>query len=178
MRRWKVVALVAAAVTLLAWLAAAVQPKRYRAVAIGAVAPRVAEMTKSETLHGVDTLERRVVVATVAALASTPLTIRQLGAGTGYDVRAVVVPTTNLFRVTVEGEDPKRVAAIANAVPSAISEQAHRMYQLYTVILISPAVVPDAAEFPRVERAVVAGLILGLLAGVGAAWLLDRRSRA
>jgi hypothetical protein len=61
-RHWKVAALVTVAVTLLAWLAAAVQPKRYRAASIAAVAPLAEMLSSSDLIRGVDTLERRVVV--------------------------------------------------------------------------------------------------------------------
>ncbi|MBV9478302.1 MAG: hypothetical protein JO315_19715 [Acidobacteria bacterium] len=177
-RHWPVVALITLAVALLAYLAAAMQPKQYRAVAIGAVAPRVKQMQIGDVLHGVDTLERRVVVATVAALVSTPLTLRQVHADPKDHVDAVVVPTTNLFRITVEGTDPRRISAVANAIPAAVSEQTHAMYEIYTVTLLSPALAPDAAELPRTGRALIAGFVLGAVLAMATAYFLDRRHRA
>ncbi len=174
-RHWKVAALIAAAVTLLAWLAAAVQPKRYRATAIAAVAPLAEKLTSTDLLRGVDTLERRVIVSSVAALAGAPVTQRQMSAGEDYRITALVMPNTNLFRIEVEGPDPRRAAAIANQVPTVLGAQAQAMYRVYGVTLISTASAPSNPALPRVGRALAAGFVLGAFLGVAVAWLLDRR---
>ncbi len=177
-RHWHIVALTAAAVTLLAWLFAAVQPKRYRVTSIGAVAPMVEGMTSTDVIRGVDSLERRVIISTVAALASAPAIRKQaLGELHGYRIDSSVVPNTNLFNITVEGENPKQVAAIANRIPSLLAPQAEAMYKLFRVSLISPASTPSEPVLPRTSRAAIAGLMLGVLAGVALAWLLDQRHK-
>jgi len=177
-RHWHIVALTAAAVTLLAWLFAAVQPKRYRVTSIGAVAPMVEGMTSTDVIRGVDSLERRVIISTVAALASAPAIRKQaLGELHGYRIDSSVVPNTNLFNITVEGENPKQVAAIANRIPSLLAPQAEAMYKLFRVSLISPASTPSEPVLPRTSRAAIAGLMLGVLAGVAVAWLLDQRHK-
>ena len=168
-------ALIAAAVTLLAWLAAAVQPKIYRATSIGAVTPITGQLSTSDVIRGVDTLERRVIVSSLAALAAAPVTNRQTRAGDDYSIVAAVMPNTNLFRIDVEGPDPKRAAAIANQVPSVLGLQAQAMYRFYGVNLVSDASAPSSPAAPRVGRAVAAGLVLGVLLGAAAAWLLERR---
>jgi protein tyrosine kinase modulator len=176
-RHWRLIALITAAVALLAWIAAAAQPKRFQAEAIASVSPIAMQLSDSETLHGIDALERRVVVATVAALASSDITqnrtIRTLGSG--YEIDATVIPSTNLIRINVQGPDPKQVAAIANRVPPLLDAQTRAMYRVYTVAPISAAAVPAAPFLPRVGRAVLAGLALGALLGSGIAYLLDRR---
>jgi uncharacterized protein involved in exopolysaccharide biosynthesis len=174
MRHWAIVALIAAAVMLLAWLAAGLQPKRYRAMSMAAVTPITDQLSPSDIIRGVDTLDRRVVVASVAALASAPVILDQAG-GTHYDINSVVLPNTNLFRIEVEGTDPRMTSAIANKIPVLLSVQARTIYKMYGVILVSPAATPAAAVLPRVGRAIVAGLVFGLLLGIAAAWLLDRR---
>lgn len=176
-RHWPIVAVAALAAMLLGWLFSAVQPKRYRATAIGAVAPAVDKLETTDVLRGVDALERRVVVSTVAALASMPVVTGKVIPSTlhGYSVNASVVPMTNLFNVNVEGSDPKQVAAIANRVPDALAGPATSMYKLYRVTLVSPAATPGAPFLPRTGRAAIAGLLLGTVAGVAFAWLLDRR---
>ena len=177
-RHWHIVALTAAAVTLLAWLFAAVQPKRYRVTAIGAVAPMVEGMTSTDVIRGVDSLERRVIISTVAALASAPAIRKQaLGGVHGYRIDSSVVPNTNLFNITVEGGDAKQVAAIANRIPGLLAPQAAAMYKLFRVTLISPATPPSEPVLPRTSRAAIAGLMLGVLAGVALAWLIDQRHK-
>jgi uncharacterized protein involved in exopolysaccharide biosynthesis len=174
MRHWKIVALIAAAVMLLAWLAAGLQPTRYRASSMAAVTPITDDLSPSDIMRGVDTLDRRVVVASVAALASAPVILSQAG-GEHYDINSVVLPNTNLFRVEVEGTDPRATAAIANKIPLLLNAQSRTIYKMYGVLLVSPAPASATAVLPRIGRAVAAGLIFGLLVGVAVAWLLDRR---
>lgn len=177
-RHWILVALTTVGVALFAWLFAATQPKRYQSQAIASVSPIVNQLSDSEVLHGIDALERRVVVATVAALASSDSTrhrtIRALRGD--YAIDATVLPSTNLIRISVEGPDPKQVAAIANRIPALLDEQTRAMYRVYTIATISAGVVPEAPFLPRVERAVMVGLVLGILLGVAVAYLIDRRS--
>jgi uncharacterized protein involved in exopolysaccharide biosynthesis len=177
-RHWLLALLVAAGITILATLAASVQPKRYTAEAVGAVVLLPAAMSTSETLHGVDTLDRRVVIASIAALAETPAIRQQVHAASDDAVSSIVLPSTSLFRVSVEGRDPRRVVAIANAIPHALSPQARAMYAIYDVTTVSPATVPEKPSRPRMERAAFAGLLLGVFCGVVAAYLADRRVRA
>jgi uncharacterized protein involved in exopolysaccharide biosynthesis len=177
-RNWHIVLLTAAATMLLAWLFAAVQPKRYRVTAIGAVAPMVESMASTDVIRGVDSLERRVIISTVAALASAPSNRKQaLGNLHGYSIDSSVVPNTNLFNITVEGEDAKQVAAIANNIPTILNPQALAMYKLFRVTLISPASPPSEPVLPRTSRAAIAGLMLGVLAGVALAWLIEQRHK-
>lgn len=166
----------AAVVTLLTWLYVVTQPKRYQSEAVASVSPIVSQLTQSELLHGIDALERRVVVATVAALASSDLTRqRTIGTRGDYRIDATVIPSTNLIRITVEGPDPGQVAAVVNRIPPLLDEQVRAMYRVYTIATISAGVVPKAPFLPRVERAVAAGLVLGVLLGVAIASLTDRR---
>jgi capsular polysaccharide biosynthesis protein len=176
-RHWKLAALIVAVATLLAWLLAAVQPKRYQASAIAAIAPRVNDLSVSETFHGVDTLERRVVISTVTALAATPLTLRQAQAARDEKVDALVLPTTNLFRINVEAASARRAAALANAIPAVLNVQTRQMYKVYGVTLISPATAPSKAALPRIERAVMAGAVAGTVLAIAAVWILERLQR-
>jgi capsular polysaccharide biosynthesis protein len=177
-RRWPLVLGVTLAITLLAWLLATMQPKRYRASAIAAVTPIGENLSASDVLRGVDSLDRRVVVASLAALASAPVTQRAVQAHGDETIVASVLPNTNLFRVEVEGRDAARAMQIANRVPAVLNAQATRMYRMYGVTLMSEAGRPGAPAVPRIGRAVVTGLVLGLLAGIAVAWLLDRRRSA
>jgi uncharacterized protein involved in exopolysaccharide biosynthesis len=175
MRHWRLVGLIAAAVTLLAWLAVGLQPKRYRASSLATINPLTQELSPSDVIRGIDTMDRRVVVASVAALASAPVVVSASGAGKGYEVNAVVLPNTSLFRVEVDGPDPRMVAAVANKIPVLLGVQARTIYKMYGVMLVSPATPSNEAVLPRAGRAVAAGLVFGLLLGVAIAWLIDRR---
>ena len=87
-RFWPVVVAITVAAALLAWMLAAAQPRRYRASAIGAVSPLTEQLSPSDIIRGVDSLERRVVVASIAALAGVPGTKRLSGAGDDYTITA------------------------------------------------------------------------------------------
>jgi uncharacterized protein involved in exopolysaccharide biosynthesis len=174
MRHWRIVALIAAATTLLAWLAVGLQPKRYRASSLATINPLTEQLSPSDVIRGIDTLDRRVVVASIAALASAPHIVNGAGAGRGYEVSAVVLPNTSLFRVEVEGQNPQAAAAIANKIPMLLGVQARTIYKMYGVMLVSPATASDEAVLPRVGRAVAAGLVLGVILGIAVAWVLDR----
>jgi capsular polysaccharide biosynthesis protein len=171
------IAVTTVVVTLLASVVAAIQPKRYQSEAIASVSPIVSQLSDSEVLHGIDALERRVVVATVAALASSDNTRRRtIGAlRRDYAIDATVLPSTNLIRISVEGPDPKQVASIANRIPALLDGQTRAMYRVYTVAPVSAGVVPEDPFLPRIGRAVLLGLVLGALLGVAIAYLIERR---
>jgi hypothetical protein len=177
--QWRIVAAIAAAAALLAWLFAALQTERYRATAIAAIAPLV-DLPTTDILRGVDTLERRTLVATVAALAATPLTRRTAVPpdGDGYTIEAVVMPNTNLLRISVEGKNPRTAAEIANRVPAILSAQTRAMYKLYRVATVSAAATPSAPLYPRTGRTIFAGLLVGIVLGAIAAWGIERRRPA
>jgi capsular polysaccharide biosynthesis protein len=168
-RRWKRIALVTVAVTAIAWSLAALQPPRYLASCLASVGPLANAMQANELLRSVEVLERRTIVATVAALASTSVTRGRVGAGRDYEIRAVVLPNTNLFRIEVEGGNALQTTAIANRVPAVMSAQTEALYKYYTVVVISPAIAPDAPFLPRTGRAIAAGLLIGLFLGLVAA---------
>ncbi|HEY8183404.1 MAG TPA: hypothetical protein VII32_14270 [Thermoanaerobaculia bacterium] len=172
-RRWLLVLATAALVTILATLLAALQPKHYRASVIAGVTATGDRMDAGELYRGVEVLQQRTIVATVAALASLPETTRQAFAafpGTqGYTIDAVVLPNTNLLRIDVEGTDPVTAARIANRVPPILAEQTRAMYKLYGVAIVSEATPPTRSVSPRIVRVAIAGAIAGLLLGMAAA---------
>ncbi|HEX7808146.1 MAG TPA: Wzz/FepE/Etk N-terminal domain-containing protein [Thermoanaerobaculia bacterium] len=174
---WRIIAAVALSTALLAWLFSALQPRRYNASAIIAVSPTVDGLSATDVMRGVDTLERRTLVASVAALATTPLTRREaLGAHNhNYDIDAVVLPNMNLLRVNVEGEDARTAADIANRVGTSLGPQTLAMFKFYRVTTVSAATTPANPIFPRVGRTVLAGLLLGLVLGTLVAYTIDSR---
>ena len=173
-RNWKLIVLPAIATMLIAWMIAALQPKRYRASATAAVTPVRQGLEPNELLRSVEALDRRTVVATVAALATTPLTTSKALTGdtTGFSVSTSVLPNTNLFRVDVEGGDPAAAADVANRIPTLLSAQTRAMFDVYGVTMVSPASPPSAPFAPRVGRAAAAGLVVGLIIGLALVYAL------
>lgn len=173
---WKTIALITVAVAGLFWIIAAMQPDRYQASALAAIAPLADTLQANEVLRGVEVLERRTIVATVAALAATNTTRTQAQAANGYDIEAAVLPNTNLFHVNVVGDDAAQAAAIANRVPALLSAQTRAMYKYYGVTMVSPATTPKSPFLPRPGRALVSGLLIGLFLGLLTAYALQWRS--
>lgn len=178
---WRLIAGTMAAGMLLAWIFAAMQPKRYRASAVAAVAPLSEALSSTDLLRGVEVLEGRTVVATVAALAGTPATRQQVfqdqTGSSDTTIAAVVLPNTNLVRVDVEAGDPARAAEVANRVVSRLSAQTRAMYRLYGVTPVSPASSPSEPISPRVARTIMAGLLIGLAFGAAAAMAIEKFRR-
>lgn len=174
---WMIIIGTALAVTLVAWLVVAMQPSRYRAETIVAVAPTGTAAEAHEIYRGVEVLQYRTVVATIAALASTaidPASVPGAGAAADYGIRAVVLPHTDLLRLEVEGPDPRRATAIANQLPALLSQRTQAMYKFYGITPVSPAAVPTEPFSPRVGRAIAAGLLGGLALGAALAYALHR----
>jgi capsular polysaccharide biosynthesis protein len=172
-RRWKLILATAVIVTIVATILASLQPKHYRATVIAGVTATGDRMDAGELYRGVEVLQQRTIVATVAALASLPETTRQalvVFPGTrGYTIDAVVLPNTNLLRIDVEGTDAVTAARIANRVPPIVAMQTRAMYKLYGVATVSEATPPTRSVSPRIVRVAVAGTIIGLLLGMAAA---------
>jgi hypothetical protein len=174
LRYWEVAAVLAIAGTVAAWLFASAQPKRYRASSLAFVAagPR-APMTAHEAFDGVDNLQRQLVLEALVALAPTDVIRRGTRAKADERIAAVLLEDTNLMRIDAEGTDPRRTALLANAAVTALDAQSRAMFRMYPVTLLSPASTPDQPALPRVERTVLAGLVLGMMSGAAAAWVLD-----
>lgn len=175
-------ALVVAVVTIncvaLAWLWTIVQPRRYRATAIIAVSPVVETIPEGEQIRSVQALDERTIVATAAALVSTPV-IRDAAiprGQSGYDVRAAVLPNTNLLRVEVDGADPQRAAAIANRIPSLLGRQTRAVFRYYGTAVISPAAGGEVIR-PRPARTIAAAFVGGVFLGMLVLWARARIRR-
>lgn len=162
-----------------AWILTALEADRYRATLLAAVAPLSDTLDSTDILRGVEVLEQRTVVATVAALASTPATI-QPAVGpedADYSIDASVLPNTNLVRIEVEGGDAARAAAIANRLPAVLDQHARTMFKLYGVKPVSAAVQPTEPVSSGSGRAMLAGLLIGLLIGAAIAIAIEKSRR-
>lgn len=169
---WRTVAIIVAVTTLGAAFIAIALPRHYRATAIGVVAPLTGALTPSEAFHGVEALDRRSVVATVAALPSTTRL------SPDYEISAAVLPNTNLVRVDVVAKRPDVAANVANATLNQLAAQTTSMFKYYDVTPVTRAVPPEAADSPRSGRIIAAGLVLGLLLATGFVYARSRSSVA
>lgn len=176
---WPLIAAMTLFGAVVAWLIGTMQPERYRAVTIAAIVPAGETLETTDRIRGIQALDQPTIVATVAAMASMPIiTNDALGPNaSGYSVRAVVLPSTNLLRIEVDGGDAARATAIANRVPPLLSARTRAIFGLYGVGMVSPAEAPELI-FPRIGRIVAGGLVVGLLLGLTLAWLRNAMQHA
>ena len=166
LRKLLVIAIVTVNTTALAWLLTILQPKRYRSTAIAAVSPVIETIPDGEQIRSVQALDQRTIVATAAALVSTSvITKAAVPPGlTGYELRAVVLPNTNLLRIEVDGADAGRAAMIANRVPALLGVQTRAVFRYYGTAVVSPAAGGELI-FPRTGRIIAAGFVIGVFLG-------------
>lgn len=172
--RWKLIAAAMLLGAVAGGLIGLAMPKKYRASTTVAVVPRADAMSPDDQIRGIQALDQRTIVATVAALPSLPDTIAAIQGANGYDVRAVVLPNTNLLRIDVDGANPQHAADLANRVPPILSARTRAIYGLYAVVPVSRAAGAELI-FPRMDRIIAGGLVVGLIVGFTLAWMLSAR---
>lgn len=162
------------------------QARVYRAAATVTVAPAAQIEDPSDVMRGLETLERRTIIATFASVAEARQTLDSAAALldlgprdlSGYRVQASVVPRTNIIRVTVEGRDGERVASVANAVTEVLSARASELYRIFALQPLEAAVPARSPIRPDPGRNLITAAILGMFAGMLVAVALEyfRRS--
>jgi receptor protein-tyrosine kinase len=180
-RRWWMVALAWVLTVASAAIFTARQPPVYRASTSLAVVPDAAIEDAADVLRSLDTLDRRTIIATLARLPSTPEVRSSASAAAGlspddltrYTVLGGVVPNTNIIKIDVDGADPARTAAFANAVAGVLGTMAPQLYRIFTLRVIERAVPRTRPVAPDMRRNLAVGAIVGLLVGAAAAAVGD-----
>ena len=186
-RRWLaalwIVPIVIALAAGAAVLVASRQAPVYRSTATIAAVPGSAIREIEQVLRGIETLERRTVIATIARLPSTAR-IRAVAAGAlgqsdslaGYSAHSSVIPNTNLIRIEVEGPDPVQAASFANALGNATATEVQAMYRVIEMSMLTDAVPPALPAEPNLRRALVLAVVLGAFLGVAVTYGFVRLS--
>lgn len=111
--------------------------------------------------------------------------VKELGLSTtaailADNVHAEVPVDTVLIDITVDAESPELSAAVANSVGRNLArviedlESSDDGSSPVKATLVTPALVPDAVHWPLIPLIVGVGVLLGLIAGVGAALLREK----
>ncbi len=122
-------------------------------------------------------------IASYADLATTPFVLDAVIAEVGLDTtpaalaREISVDVTEgsfIIEITATSTDPELAAAIADATAASLREgvaalAAESSAPSVDLRVVTPAVVPTTQSSPDVVRNMALGLVLALLAGVGAA---------
>jgi capsular polysaccharide biosynthesis protein len=129
----------------------------------------------SDALRGVESLDRRSIIATYEEIMNSQQIIDQVGASMqlepaelrAYQVTAVVLPDASALQLTVEGPDPVLAAQIANTIGQESIQYIQTLYnQLYTITMLDTAVVPSRPVSPQPERDALIAVVLGFAVGI------------
>ncbi|NLY39795.1 MAG: capsular biosynthesis protein [Firmicutes bacterium] len=93
-------------------------------------------------------------------------------------VDVVAVRDTEIITINVTDPDPALAAAIANEVADAFMKEVVAIMKVENVSLIDQAAQPGAPVSPRVPLNLAVALVIGAMAGVGAAFLLEYLDRS
>jgi len=158
------------------------QPPIYRTTATFVVSPSAYFATLDDVLRGWDSLSRRDgVMSTYVAIATSStvldavykemeLTEEQIKY---IDVSSELVPSTNIVKVAVEADDPLVARRCANLVGEKTIEYGLKLYEIYDMKPLDPAYLPREPDKPRKVQNLILATILGSVAGVGLAFLLQ-----
>lgn len=97
------------------------------------------------------------------------------------DVQATAPADTVLIDVTADSTSPQMAATLANSVGNSLSRVIERVETSASgaaspvkVTLITPALVPDAPHWPPIPLVLAMGLLIGLVAGIALALLVEK----
>ncbi len=100
----------------------------------------------------------------------------RLGINSFPRVSAQVVQDTELIRITAEGPDPAIAQAVANALAAEIQTESQSLrtgLPANAITVIEPAWLPSKPSKPNLRINILLGLLAGVAAGVGLAFLFE-----
>lgn len=177
---WIVAACLVAALATAAIVTARATPI-YRATTMLVVAPSDKVEETDEVLRGLETLERRTIVATFARIPSTRgmkqrvadrMTL-QTDALRDYRLRASVVPYTNAIEIETTGPDPDRAEAVASAAAEVTKSEANAMYPIFELRDFERADASHDPVDPDPRRNLLVAAVAGLFVGLVGAFAVE-----
>lgn len=182
-RRWALVALAALVCAGAAVGFSLQQTPVYEATARLVVSGAAAEEQSSSRELAVELATAYAQFATTTPVVDEALAAAGGPPGAGRpEVIAVAEPSAPFLTVTVADPDPTRAAAIANAyartLPGAVARLEGRSAGAADLTVLTPAAVPAEPARPQPVRNGGIGLALGLMLGVGSAFLREALDRS
>jgi diguanylate cyclase (GGDEF)-like protein len=87
-----------------------------------------------------------------------------------YNIVVVVVPDTNILRLTVEGPDPNTVVDIARAIGSQALDYINKLYPVYNFSVLDQPELPTKPVRPEPVKNAGLALVVGAILGTGLAF--------
>jgi len=144
------------------------------------VSPNAAVYSNSwDIVSSLDTLDRRSIINTYKELLASPAIygtspeIQSMNPdqlASQYDIVAVVVPDTNILKLTIDGPDPNMVVLIANAVGKEALGYINKLYPVYNFSVLDEPALPTKPIRPEPVRNAALALLVGAVLGTGLAF--------
>lgn len=116
-----------------------------------------------------DILKGPVILNEVKNRLATPMTTQQIA----NKITVETQPNSKVFSIKITDSDPKRAATLANLISDVFQEKIGELMRIDTVNSISSAEVNLNPVSPNKTINIVIGAILGFMAGVAIAFLLE-----
>jgi diguanylate cyclase (GGDEF)-like protein len=178
-RGWWIIVLVMLAAMNFSLLISYLTPPVYETSSRFVVSPNAAVYSNSwDIVSSLDTLDRRSIINTYKELLASPAVyatspeIQQINAAelAQYKIVVVVVPDTNILRLTVDGSDPKTVVLIAQAIGSQALDYINKLYPVYNFSVLDQPALPTKPIRPEPVKNAGLALLVGAILGMGLAF--------
>ena len=154
------------------------QPVVYQATATYVVRVGVIFQDDRSFVSALDTLSRRVEIASTYAEVTNSRVIKNLAADAlglspehrrSLSVDSRLIAGTNILEIIVEGNDPVLVRDFTNAVGAQTVAYVQKLYETYELELLDQAALPRSPVKPDKVLNLTLGGLFGLILGVGLA---------
>jgi protein tyrosine kinase modulator len=180
-RWWWLVAICLIVVAIASFVFSFNQPPRYRSSVTLVVSPNQTIDEVSTVRQSLDTLDKPSIINTYSEVIRSRLIYDQAQESLGLpanergnvEIFANPVQKTNLIKIDAEGTNPVAVYNMAKAVTDQGVSYINDLYEVYDVKVLDQAQIPAVPFSPNVLRDVGLGVLLGLMLGVIAAFLLE-----
>ncbi len=156
---------------------------QYKAVSRFIVSPGASLISGRDVLSGLETLDRRSVVATYSEIMNSrrillesldALVLEESDIKKAYTIQAVELPDSFVLELSVSGPNPKIASDLANVIGYQTIRFARDLSQVYAISILDLAVPPIKPFSPQPLRDAGVALFLGLTAGIVLAILSEQ----
>jgi diguanylate cyclase (GGDEF)-like protein len=131
-----------------------------------------------DIVNSLDTLDRRSIINTYKELLASrsiygmnpmiqELTAEELET---YEITVVVVPDTNILKLTVDGPDPNQAMMIARAISVESLDAVNKLYPVYNFSILDEPALPTEPIRPQTFQNAALALFVGAIIGIGLAF--------
>jgi diguanylate cyclase (GGDEF)-like protein len=179
-RGWWIIVLVMLAAMNFSLLISYFTPPVYQTSSRFVVSPNSSVYSNSwDIVSSLDTLDRRSIINTYKELLASPAVygtspeiqkMNPVELEAKYNIVVVVVPDTNILRLTVEGPDPNTVVDIARAIGSQALDYINKLYPVYNFSVLDQPELPTKPVRPEPVKNAGLALVVGAILGTGLAF--------